>query len=167
MRLFFLLLILPFGLGALELESPAFNKGEYIPSRFSYGSLNHSPPLVWRDVPSGTRSFLIICEDPDAPRGTWLHWLIFNIPPDKRSLEENIPPQPVLPDGSIQIRNDFGKFGYGGPYPPPGKPHRYFFRIFALDTRLNLSPRVTKKEVMRAIKGHILGRAEIYGLYQR
>lgn len=151
----------------LELRSPAFKEGEYIPSRYSCDSFDYSPPLVWDDVPQGTRSFALICEDPDAPTGIWVHWVIFNIPYQTHSLEESVPKIPQLPNGAIQGVNDFNRVGYGGPCPPSGKPHRYFFKLYALDTELNLREGVTRNELMKALEGHILDKASLYGLYKR
>lgn len=164
----FIVLIFSYGsCVALELESPAFKEGNYIPSRYSCDSFDYSPPLVWKDIPEGTKSFALICEDPDAPVGIWVHWVIFNISSDTDSLEENVPKIPKLPNGAIQGMNDFNRIGYGGPCPPRGTPHRYFFKLYALDTNLNLKEGATKSELMKALAGHILGEASLYGLYKR
>ncbi|MCD6583975.1 MAG: YbhB/YbcL family Raf kinase inhibitor-like protein [Candidatus Omnitrophota bacterium] len=152
---------------ALEVKSSAFNNGEYIPSRYSCDSLNYSPPLEWEDVPPQTKSFVIICDDPDAPFKVWVHWVVYNIPSNRRKLEENIPHQGVLEDGTLQGINDFRRIGYGGPCPPPGATHRYFFKVYALDTVLDLKEGATKKEVLKKIKGHILDKGELIGLYKR
>jgi len=153
---------------ALEIKSSAFENGAYIPVKYSCSSLDISPSLEWSDIPEGTKSFAIICDDPDAPSGVWVHWVIYNIPADKRSLEENIPKISQLSDGIIQGRNDFGSIGYGGPCPPLGSPHRYFFTIYALDTVLHLNQQIIeKKELIQAMQGHILAEAHLIGLFKR
>ena len=152
---------------ALEIESPAFRDGGYIPEKYTCSAEDISPPLMWKAVPRGTKSFVLICDDPDAPVGIWVHWVIYNIPKDKFRFEENMPKSETLADGSLQGTNDFRKVGYGGPCPPPGKPHRYFFKLYALDIRLALPPRATKQMVLNAMKGHILAEAVLVGLYNR
>ncbi|RKY46151.1 MAG: YbhB/YbcL family Raf kinase inhibitor-like protein [Candidatus Omnitrophota bacterium] len=164
--LIFLLLITRLSF-ALELKSSAFGNGDYIPSRYTCDSLNFSPPLEWEGVPPQTKSFVIICDDPDAPFKVWVHWVIYNIPSSKRKLEENIPCQGVLADGTLQGVNDFKRLGYGGPCPPPGAAHRYFFKIYALDTILDLKEGASKREVLEKMKGHILDKGELVGLYKR
>lgn len=126
-----------------------------------------SPDISWSDVPAGTQSFVLICDDPDAPMGTWVHWVIFNIPGNNTGLSQALPKQSVLADGSVQGITDFGNNGYGGPCPPAGKAHRYFFRLYALDTKINLDAKATKKKVLEVIAGHVLGQAELYGTYKR
>jgi Raf kinase inhibitor-like YbhB/YbcL family protein len=123
--------------------------------------------LRWSDPPPKTKSFALICDDPDAPRGTWVHWVLFSLPGDRRQLEEGVPAQEVLPGGAKQVTNDFGKVGYGGPAPPPGKPHRYFFKLYALDTLLELAPRVTKDQLVAAMRGHVLAEGQLMGKYGR
>lgn len=152
---------------SMELNSDAFPSQGYIPTRYTCSGENISPPLFWDDVPEGTESFVLICEDPDAPVGVWDHWVIYNIPAEKRKLKENIPKTAVLKEGMLQGINDFGYLGYGGPCPPPGKPHRYIFKLFALDIKLSLSSGATKEAVVKSIKGHILAQAELMGLYGR
>ncbi|HIE10059.1 MAG TPA: YbhB/YbcL family Raf kinase inhibitor-like protein [Kiritimatiellae bacterium] len=147
--------------------SAAFAAGDAIPAKYSCLGQDLSPPITWEKIPEGTRSIALICDDPDAPVGTWVHWVIFNIPPDKTGLPEAVPADPKLPDGSIQGINDFRRHGYGGPCPPPGKPHRYFFKVYALDTVLDLGPTATKQDVEKAIQGHILARGELMGTFQR
>lgn len=149
------------------LTSSAFTIGQNIPSMYTADGLNQSPPLVWSGQPVGTVSLALICEDPDAPCGTWVHWVIFNIPTDAHELSENIPTDGSLANGARQGKNDFENIGYGGPSPPPGKPHRYFFRLFALDARLSLAVGATKDQLLTAMEGHILGTANMVGLYQR
>lgn len=152
---------------ALEIKSDAFKDGEYIPSKYTCDSIDVSPPLSWINVPEGVKSLAIICNDPDAPMGTWVHWVIFNIPANTHELKENTPPKGVFLEGILQGINDFRKPEYGGPCPPAGKPHRYFFKLYALDTILNLKEGATKKEVENAMKGHIITEAKIMGLYRR
>ena len=152
---------------SFKLTSPAFEQGAIIPNKYTADGPDVSPQLLWTDPPEGTKSFALICDDPDAPAGTWVHWVIYNIPKDKFRFEENMPKSETLADGSLQGTNDFRKVGYGGPCPPPGKPHRYFFKLYALDIRLALPPRATKQMVLNAMKGHILTEAVLVGLYNR
>jgi len=152
---------------AFELTSNAFQKGEAIPRQFTGDGRNISPPLQWTDPPAGTRSLALVCEDPDAPRGTFTHWVIYNLPADLRQLNENLLSKASLSDGAIQGINDFGKVGYGGPAPPAGKPHRYFFKLFALNRPLDLPAGVSRVQLLKAIQGHVLGEAELMGTYKR
>jgi Raf kinase inhibitor-like YbhB/YbcL family protein len=152
---------------SFEVQSPDFSSGASIPKQFTCDGADISPALAWNAPPGGTQSFALIADDPDAPVGTWVHWVLFDLPANARSLSQNIPKQEQLADGSRQGRNDFRKIGYGGPCPPPGKPHRYFFKLYALDTKLNLQPGATKKDVERAMQGHILAQAEWMGRYAR
>jgi Raf kinase inhibitor-like YbhB/YbcL family protein len=151
----------------LVLTSSAFRDGERIPVRHTCDGEDLSPPLAWTGVPVETRSFALICDDPDAPRGTWVHWLIWNLPADAIELAEGVPPQPELRSGARQGLNDGGELGYSGPCPPPGKPHRYFFRLHALDTSLNLPAGVHRAELEEAIRGHVLARGTLMGTYER
>jgi Raf kinase inhibitor-like YbhB/YbcL family protein len=151
----------------LQLKSPDFSSGGAIPKQFTCDEADISPALAWSDPPEATQSFALIADDPDAPVGTWVHWVLFDLPANVRSLAANVPRQEQLPDGSRQGRNDFGKIGYGGPCPPPGKPHRYFFKLYALDTKVNLKSGATKKDVERAMQGHILVQGEWMGRYGR
>ncbi len=151
----------------LELKSPDFSSRASIPRQFTCDGADISPALAWNGSPGGTRSFALIADDPDAPVGTWVHWVLFDLPANARALPQNVPKQEQLADGSRQGRNDFRKIGYGGPCPPPGKPHRYFFKLYALDTKLNLQPGAAKKDVERAMQGHILAQGEWMGLYGR
>jgi len=121
-----------------------------------------SPPLNWANPPSTTKSFSMICDDPDAPRGVWVHWVLFNLPADLRELAEG-----ASVAGASDGKNDFGNLGYGGPAPPRGKPHRYFFRLYALDTALDLAAGATKAQLLAAQQGHVLAEAELMGAYQR
>jgi Raf kinase inhibitor-like YbhB/YbcL family protein len=134
------------------------------PPQFTCEGDNISPALTWTDVPKETRSFALLVEDPDAPKGTYTHWVAYNIPPDKTGLP---PGAGNKPDGHLNGRNDFGNADYGGPCPPPGSDHRYFFHLFALDTMLNIPPGAIKTEVEKAMKNHILDHAQIMGRYGR
>jgi hypothetical protein len=152
---------------ALELKSIVFQHNAYIPLKYSCKAEDFSPPLSWTGAPQGTVSFALICDDPDAPSGDWVHWVIFNIPASKASLPENISKTGTLADGSVQGINDFTKLGYGGPCPPPGKPHRYFFKLYALDAQVPLKAGASKRDLLRAMDGHILAQAELVGLFKR
>ncbi len=152
---------------ALLLTSSAFQEGESIPRQYTDDGANVSPPLAWSEPPTGTRSLALICDDPDAPRGTWVHWVLFNLPADLRELPENVPSDAVLENEARQGRNDFGKLGYGGPAPPRGKPHRYFFKLYALDVVLPLTAGASKAQLLEAMKGHILAEGQLMGKYQR
>ena len=151
----------------IKLTSSAFQEGQTIPSKHTGDGDDSAPPLAWSEPPAGTKCFAVICDDPDAPRGTWVHWVLFNLPPDTRALAEGTPTEGSLPGGAVQGTNDFGKLGYGGPAPPPGKAHRYFFKLYALDTPLKLAAGATKSQVVEAMKGHILGEGQLMGKYQR
>lgn len=151
----------------IELTSPAFSEGGTIPRKYTCDGDDLSPPLVWRNVPQGTESIALICDDPDAPMGTWVHWVMYDIPPTASGLPEGVPAVETLPDGSKQGINDFKRIGYGGPCPPPGRPHRYFFRIYALDTVPGLGPGATKDALLRSMEGHILAQGQLMGRYGR
>lgn len=152
---------------ALELASSAFQPGSLIPQKFTCDGPDVSPQLRWSDLPAGTQSVSLILDDPDAPAGTWVHWVLYDLPPGVPELPEGVPPQEELPNGGRQGRNDFRKIGYGGPCPPPGPAHRYFFKLYALDAKTNLKPGATKAELERAMKGHVLAQAELIGRYKR
>lgn len=147
----------------IEVTSAAFNHGQAIPSRYTCDGQDISPALAWRNVPPGTVSQVLIMDDPDAPRGTWVHWVIFNIPSEATSLPEA---SGTIPGGGVDGNNSWKRTGYGGPCPPSGT-HRYFFKLYALDTLLDLSPGVTKGQVERAMEGHILDQGELMGTYKR
>jgi Raf kinase inhibitor-like YbhB/YbcL family protein len=151
----------------MKITSSAFAAGAAIPKKYTADGADVSPPLEWSDVPAGTQAFALICDDPDAPRGTWVHWVLFNLPATESSLAEAVATTPTLANGAKQGKNDFGKIGFGGPSPPRGKPHHYFFKLYALDTPLSLQEGATKKQVEDAMKGHVLGHAEWMGTYQR
>lgn len=151
----------------LALKIPAFSNGGDIPRKYTSNSTDISPALTWEGVSPAAKSLALIADDPDAPKGTWTHWLIWNIPAYFTSLAEGVPAEHVLENGASQGTNDFNRIGYGGPCPPPGKPHHYFFKLFALDTALELQAGANRKDVDRAMKGHILAQAEWVGIYKR
>jgi Raf kinase inhibitor-like YbhB/YbcL family protein len=151
---------------SLSITSTAFKQGERIPAKYTCDGSDISPGLEWSDVPEGTRSFTLIADDPDAPVGTWIHWVLYNVPGETRSLPEAVPSDASLPDGSRQGKNSWGRPSYGGPCPPRGT-HRYFFRLYALDTVLQLRSGVSEGDLLKAMKGHILAEAELMGLYSR
>jgi len=153
------------GEDSMEIKSTAFEHEGMIPTKYTCDGQDISPPLSWSDVPDNTQSLALISDDPDAPMGTWVHWVVYNVPPDVTSLPENVPAKEEL-KGGLQGTNDFKKIGYGGPC-PPGGTHRYFFKLYALDTKLDLEPGATKAEVEKAMDGHILAQAELIGRYQR
>jgi Raf kinase inhibitor-like YbhB/YbcL family protein len=155
------------GAMSLQISSAAFSPGGTVPRKFTCDGRDVSPQLKWNDPPANTQSVALIMDDPDAPAGTWAHWVIYDLPANTRELPEGVAKQEQLPSGARQGRNDFGKIGYGGPCPPPGKQHRYFFKIYALDVKLDLKAGATKADVERAMKGHILAQAELIGKYGR
>jgi Raf kinase inhibitor-like YbhB/YbcL family protein len=152
---------------SFQLATAVFSAGGAIPRKFTCDGPDVSPKLAWSDPPGKTQSFALIMDDPDAPAGTWVHWVIYDLPANTRELAEGVAKQEQLSNGARQGRNDFGKIGYGGPCPPPGKPHRYFFKLCALDAKLDLKAGATKADVERAMKGHILTQAELIGRYAR
>src|SRR5258708_31757473 len=141
------------GTMSLQISSTAFSPGEAIPKKFTCEGPDVSPQLKWNDPPANAQSIALIMDDPDAPAGTWVHWVLYDLPGNVRELAEGVAKQEQLPSGARQGRNDFGKIGYGGPCPPPGQPHRYFFKLYALDTHLGLRVRATKADLKRAING--------------
>jgi Raf kinase inhibitor-like YbhB/YbcL family protein len=149
------------------LTTPAFAPGGPIPKPFTCDGEDRSPRLQWSDIPVDTRSLALICDDPDAPRKTWVHWVLFNLPADAVELSEGVPAAPELPSGARQGVNDGGDVGYGGPCPPRGGPHRYFFHLYALDCKLNLSPGVNRADLDQAMAGHVLAEATVMGTYGR
>jgi Raf kinase inhibitor-like YbhB/YbcL family protein len=151
----------------MQMTSSAFSAGETIPNKFTYDGPDVSPQLKWNAPPSGTQSLALIMDDPDAPVGTWVHWVLYDLPANTQELPEGVAKQEQLSSGARQGRNDFGKIGYGGPCPPPSKPHRYFFKLYALDAKLGLKAGATKANVELAMKGHILAQAELMGTYGR
>ena len=153
--------------GTLEFKTTAFHPGGAIPTQFTCSGADISPALSWNQPPPRTRSFVLIVDDPDAPAGTWVHWVVYNLPSSARQLPEGVPLGDAVAGGGKQGVNDFPHNGYGGPCPPPGKPHRYFFRLYALDTVLNLSAPVHRKDVDAAMIGHVLAQAELMGTFAR
>ncbi len=145
----------------LTLSSPAFSSNQTIPSQYTCDGANVNPSLKIGHVPPGAKSLALILDDPDAPGGTFVHWVMWNISPDQKEIKEN-----SVPDGAVQGRNDFQKNAYGGPCPPK-TAHRYVFKLYALDSRLTLGPDATKPALEKAMEGHIIGRAELAGKYQR
>ncbi len=148
---------------SLTVTSSAFQSGAAIPSKYSCEGTNVSPPLSWTKAPAAAKSLALICEDPDAPAGTWTHWVLFDLPAATTELGEKATP----PSGAKQGTNDFQKTGYGGPCPPPGKPHRYFFKVYALDAELALKAGATRKDLLHAMEHHIIAEGELMGTYQR
>ncbi len=153
--------------GKLELSTTAFRPGGAIPTEFTCSGVNISPALAWNQPPPRTQSLVLIVDDPDAPVGTWVHWVVYNLPASARQLPERVPTGDGVAGGGTQAMNDFHQDGYGGPCPPPGKPHRYFFRLYALDTVLKLPAPVYRKDVDAAMKGHVLAQAELMGTFGR
>jgi len=151
----------------LTLASPAFRPGEALPADHTADGANRSPALKWSGAPARTRSFALICEDEDAPAGTFVHWVVYDIPDSARSLPEGVPATGQLPEGPAQGRNDFGRIGWSGPDPPAGRVHRYYFRLFALDTVLDARPGLSAGELRALLKGHELARAELVGRFER
>ena len=151
----------------LTVTTTAFKEGETIPVKYTGDGANVSPPLQWTTVPEHTQSIALICSDPDAPGGTWIHWVIFNIPGDAARLPEAVPKQAMLPDGTQQGINSGKATGYDGPAPPPGPLHHYYFHVYALDGKLALSGKVTKDSLLKAMTGHILGEGQVMGVYRR
>ncbi|MCS7184761.1 MAG: YbhB/YbcL family Raf kinase inhibitor-like protein [bacterium] len=150
----------------MDLYSRAFENNGLIPKKYTCDGEDISPPLKWSNPPANTKSFALIADDPDAPIGTWVHWVIYNIPADKTELPEGLAKKYKLEDGTIQGINDFGKYGYGGPCPPSGT-HRYFFKLYALDTILPEKQNLRKNDLLEMIKGHILAEAQLIGKYFR
>lgn len=150
----------------MTITSSAFDHEGTILRRFTCDGEDLSPPLSWQGVPGGTRSLALIVDDPDAPRKTWVHWVIYNLPADSSGVPENVPAEKKLADGSRQGTNDFGRIGYGGPC-PPGGTHRYYFKLYALDADLDLPPGITKEELLQRMAGHILAEAQLMGRYSR
>ena len=152
---------------SFTISSPAFPNGGPIAARYTCDGDDISPALAWSEVPAAAQSLALIADDPDAPAGTWTHWLLWNIPARATFLAENAPKVEVLDNGARQGVNDFRRIGYGGPCPPPGKPHRYFFRLYALDVRLDLKPGASRGELERAMAPHILAQTQWMGTYKR
>ena len=152
---------------SFTLSSASFSNGADIPKKFTCAGPDVSPQLSWTEPPPATKSFALVVDDPDAPVGNWNHWTLWNLPPTSRGLPENVSKEARLADDTWQGINDFHKTGYNGPCPPAGKPHRYYFKLFALDAKLELKPGSGKPELESAMKGHILSQAEWMGSYKR
>ena len=152
---------------SFSISTTSFQPGGDIPRKYTCEGPDVSPALSWTDPPSGTQSFALISDDPDAPVGTWVHWVAYDLPASARQLPEGVPKTDTISGGGVQGLNDFGKTGYGGPCPPPGKPHRYYFKLYALDSKLNLKPGAKKKTVEQAMQGHILAQSEVMGRFKR
>ena len=155
------------GKDQMQLSSTAFTEGAAIPAQHTCDAKNVSPPLKWSGVPAGTKSLALIVDDPDAPGGTWVHWVLYDLPAAATELAEDVPKSQYVAGGAKQGLNDFRHLGYGGPCPPHGKPHRYFFKLYALDAVLDLKPGLTKKDLESAMGKHILAQAQLMGTYQR
>ena len=151
---------------AFKLISPEFAEGQPIPRKFTCDGLDISPPLSWQDVPTGTKSLTLILNDPDAPAGDWVHWVLYNLPASTRHLAEAMTTEKALPDGTLQGRNSWHQVRYGGPCPPSGT-HRYFFRLYALDCELKMEGGAERQDVLSAMQGHILAEAQLMGIYSR
>jgi len=150
-----------------ELKSSAFSPGGDIPKPCTCDGPDRSPALSWSEPPAKTKSTSLTMDDPDAPAGTWVHWVLYDLPPGARELSENVPKRGELPNGALQGQSDFRKIGYGGPCPPPGRQHRYFFKLYALDAKTGLRAGANKAELEKAMKGQILAQAELMGRYKR
>lgn len=149
---------------ALSISSPAFADGDNLPEKYSCNGEDISPPIVISDAPVGTQSFVLIMDDPDAPNGTWLHWVLYNVPANVTTISEQASTKPVWEDGTMQGRNDWSDAKYGGACPPDGT-HRYFFKIYALDKVLDLKKKASLNKVRKAMKGHILAEAKMMAKY--
>lgn len=148
----------------IEVTSAAFNDSGNIPTKYTCDGQDISPPLSWSVIPDGTKSIALIVDDPDAPRGDWVHWLVYDLPPSLRNLPEHVPPEEILGNGGRQGMTDFNKIGYGGPCPPSGT-HRYFFKVYALDIDLHLAPGASKSQLLMAMEGHVLTEGQLMGKY--
>lgn len=155
------------GSGQMQILSGAFNEGDTIPKKHTCDGEDVSPQLSWSGVPDGSKSVVLICDDPDAPVGTWVHWVLFGIAPDTTELPEGVPDGERVLSGATHGRNSWGSLGYGGPCPPAGPAHRYFFKLYAVDIEPVLSPGATAAEVVVAIEGHILAEGRLMGRYGR
>src|SRR2546429_4183939 len=151
----------------IQLTSSAFAEGEFIPAKYTCDGEDVSPPLKWSNVPTGAKGLALICDDPDAPVSTWVHWVLYGLPPTETELPEKVPTTETLANGAKQGINDFKRIGYGGPCPPAGRPHPYFFKLYALDNQLKLKAGASKQEVEQSMQNHILGKAELMGKYGR
>jgi Raf kinase inhibitor-like YbhB/YbcL family protein len=150
---------------ALLLQSSAFADGQAIPVRYTCDGDDLSPPLSWAEPPAGTQTLALVVDDPDAPMGTWVHWVLFNLPAATRSLSEGVPAGESLAVGGLQGANSWKRVDYGGPCPPQGSTHHYVFKLYALDTSLDLSAGATKGDVEKAMNGHVLAQGQFVGTY--
>ncbi len=153
--------------GVMELASPDFKAGAPIPARHGCDGEDRSPALAWHGAPAGTQAWALVCEDPDAPRGTWDHWVLYDLPAAAAGLPGGVPANATLDNGARQGLNGWGRTGWGGPCPPPGRPHRYVFRLYALSAPTGLPARAAKADLLRAIEGRVLATAELIGTYRR
>jgi Raf kinase inhibitor-like YbhB/YbcL family protein len=151
----------------LQLTSPAFAEGKEIPTVHTGQGRDSSPPLKWNGVPAEAKSLALIADDPDAPVGTWVHWVLYDLPATVTELAADEPKSQFIASGAKQGINDFRRLGYGGPMPPSGKPHRYFFKLYALDKTLDLKPGATKKDLLKAMEGRVLAEGQLMGTYQK
>jgi Raf kinase inhibitor-like YbhB/YbcL family protein len=152
---------------SFAVKTTAFPAGGPIPKKYTCDGEDLSPALAWTNAPAGTQSFALIADDPDAPVGIFTHWILWNIPPDASGLPEGVPQQETVADGARQGKNGFRRIGYGGPCPPPGKPHRYFFKVYALGAKLDLKAGASRGELERAMGGHVLAEAQLMGTFGR
>lgn len=150
----------------MEITSSSFNHEGMIPAKYTCDGQNISPPLSWSQAPEKVKSFALICDDPDAPAGIWVHWVLFDLPANVNTLPEKVSRQEEIAGLGKNGKNTSGRYGYDGPC-PPGGTHRYYFKLFALDTMLNLKAGVTKEDLLKAMKGHVLAEAQLMGKYKR
>jgi Raf kinase inhibitor-like YbhB/YbcL family protein len=150
-----------------QITSTAFSEGQPIPAKYSCEGRDISPSLAWTNTPTNTKSFALIMDDPDAPMGIWVHWVLYDLPANTTGLPEDVAKTEIISNGAKQGMNTWPRLGYGGPCPPPGKPHRYFFKLYALDAMLDLKPGLTKKDLLKAMEGHVLAEGQLMGTYQR
>ena len=151
----------------VQISSTAFSEGQPIPEKYTCQGKDVSPPLMWTNVPAAAKSLALIADDPDAPAGTWVHWVVYDLASATAGLAEDVPKSQVLADGAKQGMTDFRRVGYGGPCPPPGKAHRYYFKLYALDAMLDLKPGATKNDLLKAMAGRVLAEGQLMGTYQR
>jgi Raf kinase inhibitor-like YbhB/YbcL family protein len=151
----------------VKLKSPAFDAGGTIPTQYTCEDENISPPLEWHSLPGRVESLVLICDDPDAPRGVWSHWVLYDIPADRDGLPQDFASAERTDKDGVQGRNDFGDLGYGGPCPPQGSEHRYYFRLYALDSKLGLPPGANRHQVLEQLEEHVVDRTELIGRYAR
>jgi hypothetical protein len=151
----------------LNVTSPAFNDGQRIPAKYTADGDDMSPPLKWADIPEGVSEYALIVDDPDAPGGTFTHWVIYGIPGSYDHLDDGVPQVEELDNGAMQGPNHMGKIGYNGPSPPRGKPHRYIFTLYAIDAKLDLPAGISKEELKKAMQGHIMSEGKLTGTYGR